>query len=85
MDFETQSDHTGLVKYQNQLKDAGYLVNIKISFGIASTEIIKNVSELHIDLLVMGAHGHKGIKDLIFGTTVDTVRHRVKIPLFLVN
>lgn len=85
LDFETQSDHTGLVKYQNQLKEAGYLVNIKISFGIASTEIIKNVSELQIDLLVMGAHGHKGIKDLIFGTTVDVVRHKVKIPLFLVN
>jgi len=38
-----------------------------------------------IDLLVMGAHGHKGFKDLLFGTTVDSVRHKIKIPLFIVN
>src|SRR5690554_2172296 len=85
LDYETQLDHTGLIKYQNQLKNSGYVVNIKISFGNASAEIIKNVQELQIDLLVMGAHGHRGIKDLIFGTTVDAVRHRVKIPLLLVN
>ncbi|HNP97061.1 MAG TPA: universal stress protein [Cyclobacteriaceae bacterium] len=33
----------------------------------------------------MGAHGHNLIKDLIFGTTVDTVRHRVAIPVLIVR
>jgi manganese transport protein len=33
----------------------------------------------------MGAHGHKGFKDLLFGTTVDAVRHKVKIPVLIVN
>src|SRR5205085_9565758 len=31
-------------------------------------EIIKYAREIQPDLLVMGAHGHGGIKDLIFGT-----------------
>jgi manganese transport protein len=35
--------------------------------------------------LVMGAHGHKGLKDIVFGTTVDKVRHRVNIPVFIVK
>ena len=43
------------------------------------------VKEFNSDLLVMGAHGHKLIKDLIFGTTVDTVRHRVNIPVLIVR
>ena len=34
-------------------------------------------------ILVMGSHGHTFFKDLIFGTTVDSVRHRVNIPVFI--
>jgi manganese transport protein len=37
------------------------------------------------DMLVMGAHGHTWLSDLIFGTTVDVVRHRVTIPVFIVK
>ncbi len=33
----------------------------------------------------MGAHGHKGLKDLIFGTTVEGVRHKVMIPVLVVK
>jgi len=33
----------------------------------------------------MGAHGHKGLKDLIFGTTVDSVRHKVNIPVLIIR
>jgi manganese transport protein len=43
------------------------------------------VTEFQADLLVMGAHGHKFFKDLIFGSTVDVVRHRVKIPVLIVR
>jgi manganese transport protein len=43
------------------------------------------VGQQNIDLLVMGAHGHKGFKDLIFGTTVDAVRHRIKIPVLVIK
>jgi len=37
------------------------------------------------DLIVMGAHGHKGLKDLIFGTTISAVRHNLKVPLLVVR
>ncbi len=85
MDYETQIDHDSLVKYQNTLKELGYNVDIKIGFGNAASEITKIISKLDIDLLVMGVHGHKGFKDLIFGTTVDAVRHRIKIPLLIIH
>ncbi|MGL4596311.1 MAG: universal stress protein [Bacteroidia bacterium] len=33
----------------------------------------------------MGAHGHRLWKDLLFGTTVEKVRHSVKIPVLIVR
>ena len=85
MDYETQLDKDSLVKYQNRLQELGYTVNIQIGFGNAAKEITKIISTLDVDLLVMGVHGHKGIKDLVFGTTVDSVRHNLKIPILIVS
>ena len=48
-------------------------------------EIVRYARELHPDLLVMGAHGHGGIKDLIFGNTINPVRHRLNIPILVVR
>ncbi len=58
---------------------------MKIGYGNPKRRIPVIVKEFNADLLVMGAHGHKFLKDLIFGTTVDTVRHRVSIPVFIVR
>jgi manganese transport protein len=48
-------------------------------------EIIRYAEELKPDLVVMGAHGHKGLKDIIFGTTINAVRHKLKAPLLVVR
>lgn len=48
-------------------------------------EIVEYAQYLNPDLIVMGAHGHKGLKDLIFGTTINAVRHKLKVPLLVVR
>ena len=47
--------------------------------------IVKCARELQPDLLIMGAHGHKGFEDFIFGTTINAVRHDVDIPVLIVR
>jgi len=84
-DHESSADTAALTNYASQLKDLGYHVEIKIGFGNPKRIIPDIVNKFDADLLVMGAHGHKWVKDLIFGTTVDTVRHRVKIPVLIVR
>ena len=37
------------------------------------------------DLVIMGAHGHGGLKDLIFGTTISPVRHHLDVPMLIVR
>ena len=48
-------------------------------------EISEAVRSLQPDLLIMASHGHRGLKDLIFGTTINAVRHRVNVPLLIVS
>jgi manganese transport protein len=48
-------------------------------------EIVDYARKIGADLLVMGAHGHGGLKDLIFGNTIDPVRHQLKLPILVVR
>ena len=48
-------------------------------------EIVGYAREIQADLLVMGAHGHGGLKDLIFGNTINPVRHQLNIPILVVR
>ncbi len=47
--------------------------------------IIKLAHDVDADLVIMGAHGHRGLKDLVFGATINHVRHGVRAPLFIVS
>ncbi|HTF19414.1 MAG TPA: universal stress protein, partial [Chryseolinea sp.] len=84
-DHESLNDRLSLENYRDQLVTRGYQVDIQIGYGNPRRRIPKLVTAFDADLLVMGAHGHEFFKDLIFGTTVDTVRHRVKIPVLIVR
>ncbi len=83
-DHETISDEQFLNSYKTELEEQGYTIEVELGFGSPKKGIPKIVNEGNFDLLVLGSHGHKMFKDLLFGTTVDTVRHRVKTPVFIV-
>jgi manganese transport protein len=85
MDHETLSDSDNLGKYRLNLEELGYRATPHIGFGGAAKSIAEISKTNHLELLVMGAHGHKGLKDLIFGTTVEAVRHKIAIPVLIVR
>ena len=85
MDNETQSDADNLNHYVTTLTNLGYEAKARIGYGNAATEIAKIVNGEGIDFMVMGSHGHKALKDLIFGTTVNSVRHKVNVPVLVVK
>lgn len=85
LDHETQLDNNNLVEYQKKLEQMDYKADVQIGFGNPAKEMAKIILSQNIDLLVMGAHGHKGIKDIIFGSTVDALRHKIKIPVLVVS
>ncbi|MES2276763.1 MAG: Nramp family divalent metal transporter [Bacteroidota bacterium] len=85
MDHETQSDVDNLDKYVEEIKTLGYHATAQIGYGFPANAITEVVKKEAIDFLVMGSHGHKVIKDLIYGSTVDKVRHKVNIPVLIVK
>jgi len=58
---------------------------VTISHSSPRKAIIEYGRKIEADLLVMGAHGHKGLKDLIFGSTINAVRHGLNVPLLIVR
>ncbi len=84
-DKETQDDLNHINAYISQLRNKGYTVNYKLAFGNPKKAIPTSVNDLQCDLLVMAVHGHNTFMDLILGTTVETVRHNIKVPLLIVN
>lgn len=68
------------------LRDEGIRAEIRVQHGRSATaEIARAAKELNPDLVIMAAHGHRGLKDLIFGTTINSVRHHVKVPILIVQ
>ncbi|HXJ42402.1 MAG TPA: divalent metal cation transporter, partial [Bryobacteraceae bacterium] len=77
-------------EYLDSLVDSLGELNIQVETAIRHgakprKEIIRYAGEIQPDLLVMGAHGHGGVKDLIFGNTINPVRHALNIPILVVR
>jgi manganese transport protein len=76
--------------YLNSLVDSLGEMKIHVETAIRHgsnprKEIVNYAREISPDLLVMGAHGHGGIKDLIFGNTINPVRHQLNVPILVVR
>ena len=84
-DYETEHDKAGLQLYADELRGQGYSNTLVLGYGNPKKVIPELTSQFNADLLVLGAHGHRGISDLIFGTTINAVRHRVNIPILVVK
>ena len=84
-DLETQKDQEKLETYASQLKLKGFEATATLGFRNRVKGIVKIVKESNADLLVIGAHGHSGVKDWIYGETINAVRHQLKIPVLIVN
>ncbi len=85
LDHETLSDAENLDRYRRDLHDLGYVASVHIGYGKVSAAISSIAGKESLDLLVMGAHGHSGLSDLIFGTTLDSVRHKVRVPVLIIR
>lgn len=84
-DHETLIDEKLLNEYKEILAEKGFKVKTKLGFGKPNKVIPEIINKGNFDVLVMGTHGHTGFKDLLFGTTVDKLRHKISIPLFIVK
>ncbi len=84
-DLETRTDQQHIDFYAERLKQMGYDAKAVLGFNRRTKEIVRIIKENQADMLVIGAHGHRGIKDWFYGQTIDSVRHGLNIPVLVVN
>jgi manganese transport protein len=84
-DEESRKDKERLELYAATLSEKGYKVQFVIGYKNRVKEIVRIVNAADAQLLVMGAHHHYGWKDYFFGETIESVRHKVKIPVLIVQ
>jgi manganese transport protein len=82
---EIDEDQAYLRAVQARLAGEGLKVEAELAFGDPADEIVKWVTSRGCDLVAMSTHGHRFISDVLYGSTAETVRHRVDVPVLLLK
>lgn len=84
-DSETDDDASQLEVYARALRDQGFDVSTHLSAGKPVVTLARMVGTIQPDIVVLGAHGHRFLSDIIFGSTADALRHRIKASVLVVG
>ncbi len=79
---EAQQD---LERAAARLEGHGFPVETVLGRGEPREVIVTQASELGVDLIAMGTHGHGWAKRQVLGSVADHVRHNSDVPLLLVK
>ena len=82
---EIKIDRAYLERRGAELRGEGFVVTCVLAMGEPSDEIVKFTRIHNVDLIAMSTHGHRFISDLVYGSTVDKVRHLVSVPVLLLK
>jgi len=73
-----------LEKFSGFLNKKNFKTELCISGGEPEDAIAKLVEKDKIEMIILGSHGHKLIDDMILGSTVDELRHKVRVPILAI-
>ena len=82
---EMKADRAYLEEAASKLRAAGLQVRVHLALGDPPAEILKAADAEHCDLIAMTTHGHRLIGDIIYGSTIEQVRHKATVPLLVVR
>ncbi|HEY3572133.1 MAG TPA: Nramp family divalent metal transporter [Thermoanaerobaculia bacterium] len=83
-DREAEADQERLELYTRELAELGVDAEYDLGFGDPPEELAKLVEEHKPDLIVLGSHGHRRMGDIVHGTSVERLRHRVRVPVMVI-
>ncbi|GIV79627.1 MAG: divalent metal cation transporter MntH [Litorilinea sp.] len=84
-DREIQRDRERLAALAEMLQARGLTVTCHVGTGDPAGELARLVNEVGADLLIVGSHGHRGVADVLYGTTIDRLRHLVRAHVLIVS
>ena len=85
-DAEVRAGESYLESVKGLLEEEGVPAEGFIAYSSdPGGEIVRVAQEVDADLLVMGAHGHRKVKDFLLGNTIEPVRHALDTPILIVR
>jgi nucleotide-binding universal stress UspA family protein len=82
---EIKKDRAYLDSIAAKLAAEGFTAEAVLASGDPAREITAAALREQCDLIAMGTHGHTGVKDLIYGSVANEVRHQSMVPVLLVR
>lgn len=82
---EMRADREYLETQSGALRADGFETESILAGGEPAVEIAAAADRENCDLIAMAVHGHRGLKDVIFGTTANKVRHLTAVPVLMVR
>lgn len=82
---EMKQDRAYLDSLCQALHTEGFEADTILAGGDPATEITAAAEREQCDLIAMATHGHRGLQDVIYGTTANAVRHRTMVPVLMVR
>jgi manganese transport protein len=83
-DREAEADQERLKLYAAELTELGVDAEYDLGFGDPPEELARLVEQHKPDMIVLGSHGHRRLGDMVHGTSVERLRHRVKVPVMVI-
>lgn len=56
-----------------------------VRVGSAAEEILNYIESEHVEMVIMGTHGRKGLEKFIFGSVAERVVKMAHIPVMIIN
>lgn len=82
---EMARDRAYLEETCARLRSEGFIADAVLAAGDPAAEICAAAERERCDLIAMATHGHKGLQDLIYGATANSVRHKTMVPVLMVR
>ncbi|MBM4194219.1 MAG: universal stress protein [Gemmatimonadetes bacterium] len=82
---EMRKDRAYLDEVMSRLTGAGVPTEAILASGDPTAEITAAADRERCDLIAMGTHGHRWVKDFLFGSVAEAVRHRTLVPVLMVR
>lgn len=82
---EMRADREYLTRTAATLEADGFDVDAVLANGDPAREIAEAATRERCDLIAMSTHGHRFIKDMLYGSVANEVRHQSRVPVLLVR
>ena len=83
-DLEVQKDQKRLENLAAMMQAAGIITEWQLGAGNPVSELACLINAAKVELVVLGGHGHSGMADLIHGTVIGELRHKIQSSMVII-